>query len=152
VYSLHALQMCRTCRRYIQRGYSNETEDAKWLVERQTLEDFASAVVSHSSVSIRNILERIHSIVVPQLRTGLRLQGPGIFEQLADVMHVSSLLNTRQAKHRVPCYTVRPVAQLKDGDRRVERSRRVLKIAKSDHQPSHVCPHGTTPLPPHRFS
>ena len=82
--------MCRACRRYIQRGYSNETEDAKWLLERQTLEDFVTVVVSHSSVSIRSILERIHSIVVPQLRMGLRLQGPGIFRQIADVMHVSS--------------------------------------------------------------
>ena len=111
--------MCRACRRYIQRGYSNETEDAKWLVERQTLEDFVKAVVSHSSVSIRSILERIHSIVVPQKRTGLRLQGPGIFKQLADVMHVSSVLSTRQAKHRVTCFTVQPVAQLKGGDRQV---------------------------------
>jgi hypothetical protein len=89
--------MCRACRRYIQRGYSNETEDVKWLVERQTLEDFVSAIVSHSSVSIRSILERIHSIVVPQQRTVL--QGPGIFKQLADVIHVSSALNTLQAKH-----------------------------------------------------
>ena len=94
VCSLHALQICRACRRYIQRGYSNETEDAKWLVERQTLEDFASAVVSHSSMSIRSILEMIHSIVVPQKRIGLRLQGPGIFRLLADVMHVSSALST----------------------------------------------------------
>ena len=95
--------MCCACRRYIQRGYSTETQDAKWLVERQTLEDFVTAVVSHSSVSIRGILEGIHSIVVPQLRMGLRLQGPGIFKQLADVMHVSSVLSTCQAKHRVTC-------------------------------------------------
>jgi len=95
--------MCCACRRYIQRGYSNETEDVKWLVERQTLDDFVTAVVSHSSVSIRSILEGIHYIVVPQLRMGLPMQGPGIFKQLADVMHVSSVLSTRQAKQQVTC-------------------------------------------------
>jgi hypothetical protein len=81
--------MCCACRRYIQRGYINEKEDSKWLVEPQTLEDFITAVVSHDSLSIRSILEGIHSIVVPQIRMGLPLQGPGIFKQLADVMHVS---------------------------------------------------------------
>jgi hypothetical protein len=38
------------------------------------------------------------------------------------------------------------------GQTSVERSRRVRKIAKSNYQPGHVCPHGTTPLPTHRFS
>jgi len=38
------------------------------------------------------------------------------------------------------------------GQASVERSRRVRKIAKSDYQPGHVCPHGTTSLLPHRFS
>ena len=81
--------MCRVCRRYIKRGYSNETQDAKWLVERQTLEDLASAVVSHSSSSIRGILERIHSILAPQQRKRSQLQRPGIFSLLAEGMHVS---------------------------------------------------------------
>jgi len=81
--------MCRTSHRYIQRGYDNETEEGKWRVERETLEDFASTVVSHSSSSIRSLLERIHSIVAPQQRRGSRLQGPGIFAQLTGAMHVS---------------------------------------------------------------
>ena len=39
------------------------------------------------------------------------------------------------------------------GQTNVERFRSVRKIAKSDYQPGHVCPHGTTPpLPQHRFS
>jgi hypothetical protein len=85
-------QTCRACGRYIQRGYNNETEDEKWLVERQTLEDFVSTVVSHSSSSIRGFLERIHSIVAPQHGMGSQLRSPGIFSQLADAMHVSTNL------------------------------------------------------------
>lgn len=75
--------------RYIQRGYSNETEDANWLVERPTLEDFVSTVVSHGSSSIRGLLERIHSIVAPEHGMGSQLQSPGIFSQLTDAMHES---------------------------------------------------------------
>ena len=37
------------------------------------------------------------------------------------------------------------------GQTNVERSRRVHKIANSDYQPGHVCPHGTS-FPSHRFS
>jgi alkaline phosphatase len=76
-------------RRYIQRGYYNKTEDIEWQVERHTLEDFVTTVVSHGSSSIRGLLERIHSIVAPQQRKGSRLQGPGIFEQLKHAIHVS---------------------------------------------------------------
>lgn len=89
------------CRRYIQRGYSNKTNDPKWLVERLTLEDLVSAVVSHSSSSIRGALERIHAIVVPEQRPRSLLQTPGIFSQLADVMHVSSALSFTSSE--VPC-------------------------------------------------
>jgi hypothetical protein len=81
--------MSSACDRYVQRGYNNETEDATWQVERQTLEDFVSTVVSHGSSSIRGLLERIHSIVAPQSGKGSQLQSPGIFSQLTDAMHVS---------------------------------------------------------------
>ncbi|KDR07959.1 hypothetical protein L798_01614 [Zootermopsis nevadensis] len=75
--------------RYIQRGYNNETDDAKWQLERHTLEDFVTTVVSHGPSSIRGLLERIHSIVAPNERKGSRLRGPGIFAQLTRAMHVS---------------------------------------------------------------
>ncbi|XP_071446965.1 uncharacterized protein [Hetaerina americana] len=52
-------------------------------LEVSTLEDFATSTVSHSSHSIRSLLENIHSLVVPKHNS---LGGEGIFKLLLATM------------------------------------------------------------------
>ncbi|PSN42087.1 hypothetical protein C0J52_13019, partial [Blattella germanica] len=63
-------------KRYIQYGYDNGT--SKWSIEQHTLENFASYVVSHDPNSIQGTLERIHTLIVPEIYLH-----KGIFEMLA---------------------------------------------------------------------
>ncbi|XP_067003100.1 uncharacterized protein orion [Anabrus simplex] len=47
--------------KYVRHGYDNETQ--QWHLERHTLEDLATAVVSHNSHSVRQKLERIQELI-----------------------------------------------------------------------------------------
>ncbi|XP_069676227.1 uncharacterized protein [Periplaneta americana] len=88
-------------KRYIRRGYDNTTEEGKWRLERHTLENFATWVVSHEPSSIRSLMDSIHYLFVPNKFREKRspLLGQGLFTQIKDIMQESrtNMCNLQQS-------------------------------------------------------
>ncbi|XP_066151748.1 uncharacterized protein [Euwallacea fornicatus] len=77
--------------------YSTEQKD----FERLTLEDFSQTVISHDPSSIVNLVERVHTFLVPH-RKGI-VQG-GLFDLLANAMQEvegDMMCNTKQSPQQV---------------------------------------------------
>ncbi|XP_069695079.1 uncharacterized protein [Periplaneta americana] len=88
-------------KRYIRRGYDNATEQGKWRLERHTLENFATWVVSHQPSSIRGLMDSIHYLFVSHKFREKRspLLGKGLFTNIKDIMQESrtNMCNLQQS-------------------------------------------------------
>ncbi|XP_069676205.1 uncharacterized protein [Periplaneta americana] len=90
-------------KRYIKWGYDNVTEQGKWRIERHTLENFATWVVSHNPYSISGLMDSIHHLFVPQKfrkeEERSPLLGQGLFIHIKDIMQESktNMCNLQQS-------------------------------------------------------
>ncbi|XP_054288862.1 uncharacterized protein LOC129004333 isoform X1 [Macrosteles quadrilineatus] len=83
--------------------YADIDNGTEFKIERHTLESFASFVVSHNPNSVLGILDRLHTMIHPDLDQGQTFLHTGILEQIRHVLQEgeNSLCHVQQSPHQI---------------------------------------------------